>query len=218
MNGLMRNNFYSCFENVKWVAVVMIILGGIAVLADNDSRILLICYLLVSMQIFSLAGIAGMRRESSSKWNQYKLSLPVRRRDIVRSYLVSHVLWLLAGILLASICMGAFILIHGVPFDRNTDVLMVYTAGICLNLVTGAFYYPLYFAGGDERNELALSASLFLAVGIFAGLVSVMNWYFAPKPTLQEILAGAGVMILTAVVLYLVSYPVSVQIMKKRQY
>ena len=39
--------------------------------------------------VLGAAAVACLRRESASKWSRYKITLPVRRRDIVKSQYIT---------------------------------------------------------------------------------------------------------------------------------
>lgn len=216
MNGLLKNNFYASWDNAKWFAAVMTALGIAVVIAEPRGP--LIGYLLVSMIGFSASGLGSLRKEGASKWGKYKLTLPVRRRQIVGSYFLTQLLWLAVGMLFAGAAVGASLLLHGYVFDLPTDVLMLFTTGIGVSLWMGAFFFPLFYLGGEERSEVVLITSLLDAAGVLSGLIYFLNWLFGPKQTLAQLLISAGVLLGTALLAYGVSYAVSVKIFGRKNY
>ena len=156
MKGLMRNNYYAAFSNAKVFAIIMLLSGVSAVAVGKKSTLLMIGYMLLSMIGLSFNSIASLRKESTGKWSKYKLTAPVKRSAIVQSYFLSLLMWLIVGMIFAGIGAALSILLHGFPFDRNTDIFLLFTAGVGISLFMGAIFFPLFFAGGEERNEVFL--------------------------------------------------------------
>ena len=50
---------------------------------------------------FSMNAIASMGKEYISKWGKYKLTTPVKRADIIKSYFINQIIWLIVGIIFA---------------------------------------------------------------------------------------------------------------------
>lgn len=218
MNGLLRNNFYSSAPGARFLAGVMVLAGIVVVLLDNDTPTLLISYMLFGMVGFSLNSLSGLQRENTAKWGKYKLTAPVRRTDIIKSYFICQVIWLAVGMIMAFAGMGSSILLHGFPFDRRTDILMIFVVGAGVSLFMGAFFFPLYYMGGNEKNEVTFVASLLCAVGITAGIAGLLNYLFGPKMSLAQLVAGAAVIIFCASASYAASYHLTVSIFRKKEY
>ncbi len=216
MNGLLKNNFYASWDNAKWFAAAMTALGIVVVLAEPRGP--LIGYLLVSMIGFSANGLGSLRKEGASKWGKYKLTLPVRRRQIVGSYFLTQLFWLAAGMLFAGVVVGVSLLLHGYVFDLPTDVLMLFTVGIGVSLWMGAFFFPLYYLGGEERSEVVLITSFLAAAGVLSGLVYFLNWLFGPHQTLTQLLLSSAALLGTALLAYGVSYLAALKIFERKNY
>ena len=101
MKGLLKNNFLTVYSNAKVFSIFMLILGLFVVAVISQP--LLIGYVLLSMVGFSVNAITSIKKEFISKWGKYKLTLPVKRAAIVKSYFISQLIWLLVGILYAGI-------------------------------------------------------------------------------------------------------------------
>lgn len=218
MNGLLKNNFYATLSNVKVFSIVMLLLGIFVVAVDNKIPSLIIGYMLLGMIGYSVNAIASLRKECMTKWGKYKLTTPIRRSAIIKSYYISHVIWLCAGIIFVGIVVSLSILLHGFPFDKNMDILNLFVMGIGISLLMGAIFFPLFYLGGDERNEVFLVISLLLAVGIFMSLVSLMNVLFGPQMTTSQLLLSAVILLACALLAYVLSYPLTVSIFKCKEY
>ncbi|MDO4174909.1 MAG: ABC-2 transporter permease [Eubacteriales bacterium] len=218
MKGLLKNNFYAARSNGAIFAVVMLLLGLFVIAMDNDIQTLLDGYMLLSMTGFSIQAITSLRKESAGKWNKYKLTVPVKRSDIVKSYFISQLVWLFVGILFAGAAVSLSILLHGYPFDRNTDILMLFIVGISISLFMGAVFFPLFYLGGEERNEAFLVISLLCGIGIVAVLATAVNMLFGPHMTTLQVIAGGAIILISALLAFLLSYPLTVGIFQKKEF
>lgn len=218
MKGLLKNNFYATLSNVKAFSVVMFLLGIFVVVMDNKIPSLIIGYMLLGMIGFSLNSIASLRKESSTKWSKYKLTAPVKRSAIVQSYFLSLLLWLIVGMIFAGIGVAFSIMLHGFPFNRDTDVFMLFVVGIGISLFTGAIFFPLFYLGGEERNEVFLVISLLFSIGIIMGITTFINTLFpARMSTIQIILVGVSILVI-ALFVFIASCPLTVAIYHKKEY
>lgn len=218
MKGLLKNNFYATLSNVKAFAIVMLLLGVFVVAMDNKIPSLIIGYMLLGMIGFSLNSIASLRKESATKWSKYKLTAPIRRSAIVQSYFWSLLLWLIVGMVFAGIGVALSIILHGFPFDRNTDILMLFVVGIAISLFMGAIFFPLFYLGGEERNEVFLVISLLCSIGLVMGLTTSINILFpAPMTTIQIILGGVMILV-SALVVFIFSCPLTICVYRKKEY
>ena len=167
---------------------------------------------------FSFNSLENMYKENSSKWLKYKLTAPVRRADIVKSFFISQLLWLIVGSALSGTIIILSVLLHGYPFDRNTDIFMLFVVGIGISLFMTAFFIPLFFLSNEERAGICLVLSVFFSIGIILGLIVLLNALFpSPMNTLQIILAGASILV-CAVLAFILSYLLTVRIFNRKEY
>lgn len=218
MKGLLKNNFYATLSNGKAFAAVMLLLGVFVVAMDNKIPSLLIGYMLLSMIGFSFNSIASLRKESATKWSKYKLTVPVKRAAIVQSYFWSLLLWLIAGTVFAGTGAALSILLQGFPFDRSTDVFMLFVVGTAVSLFMGAIFFPLFYAGGEERNEVFLVISLLCGVGLVMGLTTFINTLFPAPMTVLQIILGGVTIFACALLVFILSCPLTACIYHKKEY
>ena len=83
MKGLLKNNFFIVWANAKVFSIFMLIIG-IFIIAVRDQSFQ-IGYVMIGIVGFSVNAIAVVKNEFISKWGKYKLTLPVKRSDIVKS-------------------------------------------------------------------------------------------------------------------------------------
>lgn len=218
MKGLLKNNFYATCANMKVFSIVMILLGIFVVAMDNKIPSLIIGYMLLGMIGFSFNSIASLRKESSTKWSRYKLTAPIKRSAIVQSYFLSLLLWLIVGMVFAGIGVAMSIMLHGYPFDRNTDVFMLYVVGIGISLFMGAIFFPLFYLGGEERNEVFLVISLLCSIGLVMGLSTFVNTLFPASMSTVQIILGGIIIVACALIVYILAYPLTVSLYYKKEF
>ena len=112
-------------------------------------------YMLLGIIGFSMNAVASMGKEYISKWGKYKLTTPVKRADIVKSYFINQLIWLAVGIIFAVIGMGLSWLLHGCPFGQSIDALLMCFHGDQYQPFAGAIFFPLFIWA--VRKELAYS-------------------------------------------------------------
>lgn len=217
MKGLLKSNYFATIVNAKVITVIMASLCTLSIVIKN--QILLISFVLLSMIGFAVISLASIRKESNSKWGKYKLTLPIKRAAIVQSYYLSLVFWLLWGIFIAGIGIALSILLRGFLFDKNTDIINLYVAGIGISLFMGAIFFPLFhWQGGEERSEAFLAISLILGIGMMIGVSTVINSLFTkPMTTLQTINADI-LILLWAILVFVFSCLLTIHIYRKRDY
>ncbi|MGY3662466.1 MAG: ABC-2 transporter permease [Roseburia sp. 1XD42-69] len=214
MKGLLKNNFLTVYSNAKVFSIFMLILGLFVVAVISQP--LLIGYVLLSMVGFSVNAITCIKKELISKWGKYKLTLPVKRATIVKSYFISQLIWLLVGILYAGIVISSSWALHGCPYDNSIDVVSIFALGISVSIFTGAFFFPLLYLGGEERSDVFLVISLLCGIGVVLGIISVLNLYLVPG--VITILLSAAILLLSSLLMFSLSYPLTVRIYHKKEY
>ena len=214
MKGLLKNNFFAVCSNAKVFSLFMVVLGIFVVAVISQP--LLIGYVLLGMVGFSANAITSVKKEYISKWGKYKLTLPIKKADIIKSHFISQLLWLLVGAFFAGLSISLSWMLHGCPFDNSIDILSLFALGISISLFTGAFFFPLFYLGGEERSDVFLIISLLCGIGIALIIISILNFYLIPG--LITILLGAAILLICSLLVFALSYPLTVGIYNKKEY
>ena len=218
MKGLLKNNFYAALSNMNVFAVIILLVGILTIALGKKIPSLLISYILLATIGFPLSSIASIRKECATKWNKYKITTPVKRSDIVKSYFLSLLLWLGVGILLAGIGTALAVLLHGFFLDRSTDVFLLFTVGGGGSLFIAAIFFPLFYAGGEERNEVFLGLSVLAGIGLTAGITMLINSLFPRPMTDIQIFTGGMIILTCALAAFFVSYFIARYIFSRKEY
>lgn len=203
MKGLFKNNFLAVWTNAKFFLIFMSAMGIVVTIIPNQTW----------QMYFIIIGIAGLavnaatviENEFSSKWRKYKLILPVKRIDIVKSLYINQLLWIMIGVCFVGIIIALSYLLHGVPFEQFEDISGVVVIGISISLTMGAIYIPMIYLAGEDKTIVFLVISLLCAVGIAAMLFNIPSF-------------GSFILIGCTILLFIVSFPLTVSIFKKKEY
>lgn len=214
MRGLLKNNFFAAYTSAKMFSVFMLLFGVFVVAVISQS--LLIGYALTGMVGFSVNAAAVVKNEFASKWGKYKLTLPVKRADIVKSLFVNQVIWLVIGMAFAGVGTGLSCLLHGCLFDQPIDILTMFALGISMSLFMGAVFFPMFYLGGEERSEVCLIISLLCAFAADFAIISIMNEVL--EPGIGNILLGAAVMVVCSLMAFVISCLLAMAIFKRKEY
>ena len=162
---------------------------------------------------FIIIGIVGLAvnaatvigNEFSSKWGKYKLTLPVKRIDIVKSLYINQLLWIMIGVLFVGIIIALSYLLHGITFEQFEGISGVLVIGISISLTMGAIFIPMVYLAGEDKTIVFLIISLICALGIATMLFNIP-------------LFGPFILIGCSILLFIVSFPLTVGIFKKKEY
>ena len=92
----------------------------------------------------------------------------------------------------------------------------MFVLGISISLFMGAIFFPLFYLGGAERNEVFLIISLLCAIGIDLVIVTVVN--DLTEPGITSILTGLVVLSASSLLAFVLSYPLTLSIFKRKEY
>lgn len=203
MKGLFRNNFFAVWINAKVFLIFMFLMGIVVTIIPDQT--LQMYFIMIGIVGFSVIAATAIGNEFSSKWGKYKLTLPVKRTDIVRSLFLNQFLWIIVGTLFVGIVTGLSYMIHGFSFDQFSGILSLFILGISISLFMGAIFIPMIYLTGEDKIIVFLIISLLCAVGIAAMLFNIP-------------LFGNIIIITCALLLFIASYPLTISIFKRKEY
>ena len=218
MKGLIKNNLSAVYANAKVFSVFLLLSGAFTVAVISQS--LLIGYVLSGIIGFSVCAIFATKNEFTSKWGKYKLTLPVKRSDIIKSLFLNLIIWLLIGTIFAAVGVSLSWIFHGCPFDYPIDILSMLVLGISISLFTGAIFFPCFCFSGAEKGEVFLIISLLGAFCIDLIILSITN-DLLPKllaPGIAVVFSGNAILLLSSLLALALSYPLTISLFCRREY
>lgn len=207
MKGLIKNNLLAAWLNAKIFMIFMLVMSVIIIFVPDQT--LHMYYVMIGIVGLSVIAATAIGNEFSSKWGKYKLTLPVKRKDIVKSMFLNHLLWMLFGVCFTGIAMGMFYMIHGFSADHFSGIISLFALGISISMFMGAIFIPMIYVAGEEKMVVFLIIALLCAVGIAAIFFGITE--AAP-------LLGIIIMVVGSLIFFSLSYPVTACIFKKKEY
>ena len=97
-------------------------------------------------------------------------------------------------------------------------LLGLFVIGVGISLFMGAIFFPLFYVGGEERNEVFLVISLLCGIGFVMGLTTLINTLFPAPMTTMQIILGGVIIFACALLVFVISCPVTAYVYHKREY
>ncbi len=203
MKGLFRNNFFAVWINAKVFLIFMLLFAIVVTIIPEQT--LQMYFIMIGIVGFSVIAATAIGNEFSLKWGKYKLTLPVKRTDIVRSLFLNQIFWTIVGTLFTGIASGLSYMIHGFSFDQFSGIFSLFILAVSISFFMGAIFIPMIYLTGEDKIVVFLIISLFCAVGIAAMLFNIP-------------LFGNVIIITCALLLFAVSYPLTISIFKRKEF
>lgn len=217
MVGLIKSNYYKIVSGLK-IFIYILILAGIAmIIFNNRNTSLLTGFLYFSAILFPFSTAIGLRKNNTGKWNQYILTLPVRRTEIIKSAFLVQLFVILAGVMMSGIVFSISFALHGFPYYRYIDILLLFSLSIGISFFMSAIFFVCSYIDNKERTEVIGIVSLILGVGLMFGIITAFNIFFEKPNDMQLIIAGLGIQIL-AFIFYLLSYLLTSSIFSRLEF
>ena len=214
MKGLLINHYYKILSGLR-ILLIFILLAGASILLFGGGEDLLTAFLCLSVIAFPFISSIAVRKSGGGKWDQYILSLPVRRYEIVKSVFITQLITILIG---SAISMALFLIsfaIHGFMFYRYVDVLLLFSSAIGTSLIMNAIFLPISYLDSSDRIEAVSIISLIIAVAAMTALITVINIFLEKPSNIQLAVFGVGILILSSAA-FLLSYFLTVGIYSKK--
>lgn len=209
MLGLVKKDLLMIKGNMRQVILFLVVF---IILALEENNIIVIVPVFVSMMIF----MTTFSYDEYNKWDAYAISLPVSRKNIVKSkYVASLILWLIALLVtvVIAVVMGVF------EQNWNYSEMFGMILGCAFSIVLlEAIMFPLIFKFGIEKGRIGIFVGVFAIAALLgfiftgvdlngaSGFIEFFNkYYYILIP-------------LVALILLLISYFISKRIYLKKEF
>lgn len=208
MKGLLLKDFYVAVKNLKMYLVIALFFIGAAIMDKNN---------IFFLQFLSLIGgmipVTLLAYDERSRWTEYSLALPYSEKQIVSGKYIIGIAAPAAISVLSSIIL--FVVGHG--FD---EIILFFATSISLSCIIPALCLPFSFKFGVEKGRIAYFVVLALLVVISAFAGENGGDSSAKLPILPENYSAVtvtAILVLTAAVIYALSWIISVKLIKNRK-
>ncbi|QQK81295.1 ABC-2 transporter permease [Salicibibacter cibi] len=215
MKGLLLNQYYSVSASLRNYVLLSVVIVAILLFSRNE---LMQGFAQMLITIFMVTpALEVLKHESKSGWNKFVLTLPIKRGDVVQSHFLFFALAMISGLLVTVALFALADLILGDILTSTNMLGILNGAGIALLL--GIVAYPLTYKWGAEKADTVLMLGIIVAVGLFL----LSNWLYiefiedAFQGINHELLFTSGFCVITFM-LYIISYGITLQVYKRKEF
>jgi len=210
--GLLMYAFYSVRRNIS-IALLLVLTLGAALLITGNVTVYTF-FVFVAILAFPYLIIVSMGAKNALKWEKYRISMPIKRGNLVASFYLSVLIATIVGLLVCGVILGISMLLHDDLLHhviKTAFVQLSYSFGVVF-LMTGLLLPIASTKFGEGRGEAFFTVCFFIAVAVML-LISWAGGRAELSP-----LAISLAQAVTAVVAFVVSYPITNRIYEKMDF
>jgi hypothetical protein len=152
IRGLIKYSIYSATGSLIVLFLMTLLVGIVAALINDPLMYETACFFGIMLFPFSL--VLSKPKDTLSKWNRFQLALPVKRKDIINSHYIGHLIMQFMGIIITAVIIAPGVIINNIPADIIIEsILFIVPLSIGASLVGCGLYYPIVYAVGDNKEE-----------------------------------------------------------------
>lgn len=218
MKGLVIKDFYNLRKVLKQYAALGLFFGAMSIIMKSGFYIVMMVSFLTP-----ILSISALTYDEQSNFNKYSLTLPVRVKDIVKSkYVLLSILTI--GALLVATPIG--MIISSIFNEEFKDLLIlayiVASVALCLNGVMISIIYKV----GSEKSRMIMMAILAVPMILVYFLISLLMENTTTQDIIQDLALFVEknyrfllfIPIILVVIIMVITYRISVGIMKKKEF
>ena len=213
MIGLILKDMYVMKRYMKTLLILLI---GYIFLGYTMNNILFMgSWLLI---IFAMLSITSFSYDDAAKWNNYALTMPIRRIDLVRSKYVLSLLLILAGSVLSLVFSVTLTLAKGSPVTSELFYSQAAVVFIAIFIISAVLPLMIKFGAEKARIMMFIIVMLPSCAVILIGKSGLLNMELLNRMIADHasVLPAAGV--LAVLLMLLASYLISGRLIEKIDY
>lgn len=212
MKGLILKDFI--YIKTYWKTYLLTILLGIipTAIINYDPSFMQI----ISMMIIFVISVNTFSFDKANNWNKYALTMPISRKDIVRSKYLISIIGLVVGGIFGIILTILGNLYYKIELDFNSfiNILVISTSFF---LILASIDLPTLFKWGSNKGKIVIMVLLFSMVAIILRFIEKAYIHILKISSMDTVKLNL-IIILISVVIYFISYKISLFIMSKKEY
>jgi len=219
MKGLLLNQYYSIGKSIFNYVLLSVLIAGILLFTQHDMMML---FATILPTVFMITpALEVLKHESMSGWNKFLLTLPIKRKHVVQSHYLFFTILLLFGLL---ITITLFVLAEFILGQILTEQMIYWIMnGVGIAITLGLVAYPLTYQLGTEKSDMAIIIGFIATFGLFFLSDALFNRIVSnlSPDTLQGMNLGllfSGSFLAITLILFIVSYMISLPIYKKKEF
>lgn len=215
MKGLIKKDLLLLKSQLKSYLVIVLVFAIVSFMSNDNTFITLLPILGVMLIISTLSF------DNYYKWDAFALTLPLSRKDNVKSKYALAVLITLTFVILATIILIAFNTIKGLPINAF-NILTLMCGSLLGASIATSISMPLMYKFGSENGRMIMIIMVFAIGGVIAGIAELLSSYF-DQAFLNNALTFIStnllpIMILVMIILLSFSYFLTLKIYMRKEF
>lgn len=215
MKGLIKKDLLLLKSQFKTHFIILLIFTAVSFVSEDYTFITFIPILGVMLIISTLSF------DNYYKWDAFALTLPLSRKDNVKSKYALAVLITLTFVILATIILIAFNTIKGLPINVF-NILTLMCGSLLGAAIASSLFIPLIYKFGSEKGRTIMIIVVFAIGGCIAGIIELLDMHFNQafiNNTLNFISTNIlPIMILIMIIILLFSYFLTLKIYMRKEF
>ncbi|MDQ0207439.1 ABC-2 transporter permease [Alkalicoccobacillus murimartini] len=214
MKGLILNQYYSVEKSIWWYSLIGFVAAMVLIFFENPVMQRAAGFL--PLFLLATAALEVVRHEAISGWNKYVLTLPVKRIRVVQSHYLFFLILTIVGVLISIVAYMIAQFVFGLSPSAGYINSLLNIMGISFTM--GFVVYPLTYILGTEKAETVTLVGAGVGIGVF--FLSAFIFDFIPieiQGLNSDQLFSLSFMIINFV-LFIISYIVSIQVYKRKEF
>lgn len=215
MKGLLLTNYYLVYRSFFAYTGLAILVSGLIFYFGDDSMHRFVAML--TILFVAMPALEVIKYEGKSGYDKYVLTLPVSRRNIVRSHYFFYFLVVVIGALLSCGIFYVYGLVSDTPLD---GIFKIVSSGTFIVFFAGAIVYPLLYIFGPEKSDTIVIGGA--VGGLFAtyGLQGLVGYIIEQLPlsNLNIDLYVQIIYIIFGAIIYIISFFIAIFTYDKKEF
>lgn len=215
MKGLIKKDLLLLKSQLKSYLVIVLVFAIVSFMSNDYTFITFIPILGVTLIISTLSF------DNYYKWDAFALTLPLSRKDNVKSKYILAILITLPFIAFSTCVLIAFNTTKGIPINVS-DILTVMGGSLLGAAIATSISLPLMYKFGSENGRMIMIIMVFAIGGCIAGIIELLDTHFNQEfinNTLNFISTNIlPIMILVMIILLLLSYFLTLKIYMRKEF
>lgn len=207
MKGLILKDLYNLKKYSRTVAAIIVFyIVFFGVFGNQPAMIAGMSMLMIVMM-----SITSFAYDDAAHWDRYALSLPVTRKDVVRSkYLLSLLLCGIGMVLSAAVSVAVSLIKQG----SVTETLLTLLGCLLLSLLYVAVLLPIIFKFGSEKSRIWMMLVFAVPMAVFF----LLSYAGVGLPTEETVIRALFISPAIIVALFVLSYRLSCRIYAGKEF
>lgn len=214
MKGLVLNHYFSVKKSISFgIGLTIVIVAGMY-LTKNQTIInmaTLLPFLLIVPPAFEVS-----QHDDKSGWNKFVAVLPIKKRTFVQSHYLLFLILLGGG---ALVTFTLFLIGNLIIAPMSLELFFTYLMrGLGITCCLATMQYPLLIKLGVEKAGMIMAISIGFGLGSFFLITYLTYLLIGHVENINFGTASSVIYLAISIVLFIISYFVTVSIYRKKEF